>query len=158
FDAGGAGGDICTSGGEALLSLKNRVGALRDAVRYLASIPGRRKSLFLISEGLGVSAYQVVDQGGDQCSSLGDEMHQAIEVATRSSIAMYPVDPRGLGLDAGVDLTAESAMSTDDATTARADAMSQRDSLRALGDLTGGFAIQNTNNFDALFTRVVREN
>jgi len=85
-----------------------------------------------------------------------------IAAATRANVAVYAVDPRGLGAefqDMG------SIQSFPDDTTLGLGMSSifnevrlSQDSLRVMGEETGGFAVVNQNNFRDAFQRIVDDN
>ena len=132
------------------LELQNRMAALRDITGFLASIEGRRKAMLLVSTGdTLVDAYEVVDNSSNTVAS--DYLREAMVAATRANVVIYPVDPRGLTVDGG-DIVDEAPPSGGTGT------LASRSNLRALARLTGGFAVTNTNLYEANFERVVREN
>jgi len=137
---------------EATKAGRDAMGALRRITESMAAIHGRRKVLLLFSEGLVIDLYRVVDYRGGVLTLAEDDAHQAITAATRSNVTIYPIDPRGLTPDGGLGED-ESAPVID--SVAR---MNTTQSLRALAEVTGGFALVNSNSFDATFSRIVREN
>lgn len=127
----------------------NRMTALKDLMEFMATLRGRRKTVLLLSEGLGVNMFSVIDTSGATTSRAGDIAKEAMRAALRGNVAIYPVNPGGLTLGGGGD----------DASTPTAgpDGNAQ-DSLRAIADVTGGFALVNSNNFAGAFERIVQEN
>jgi len=128
--------------------------ALKDLMEFMARLRGRRKTVLLLSEGLGVNMLNVIDAPASTSSRAGDVAREAMRAALRGNVAIYPIDPKGLVVD-GAGGDTESAP---DFATLRADASNARDSLRAVADVTGGFAVTNSNNFAPAFERIVREN
>jgi hypothetical protein len=110
--------------------------------------------VLLLSEGLGVNMLNVIDASGATTSRAGDVAREAMRAALRGNVAIYPIDPKGLVVD-GVGGDTETGP---DFATLRADAGNARDSLRAIANVTGGFAVTNSNNFAPAFERIVREN
>ena len=80
----------------------------------------------------------IVDYNGGVLTIRGEDAQAAMAAATRSNLAIYPIDPTGLSPDA-VPLETIAA-------------------FRSLGEATGGFAVINSNNFTEAFERIVREN
>lgn len=150
FDGGGTADELPTpgrGGTESHLLQQTRMATFRDITEFLASIQGRRKAMLLVSTGNTiVDAYDVVDNGGNTIAT--DYMREAMVAATRGNVVIYPIDPRGL--DSGVDVS--------DGPRPLAPSLAEMSNLRALARLTGGFAVTNTNRYEAHFDRVVREN
>jgi hypothetical protein len=69
--------------------------------------------------------------------------------ATRSNLAIYPINPGGLGSSMSADnnVLGESRLS-----------LQTVGAFRALGEATGGFAVINSNSFTDAFERIVRDN
>ena len=108
--------------------------ALSNAARALALIPHRRKGILLVSEGLPVSVEQVI--ADRNAAGAWHSFREFILTAQRSNVAVYPVDPCGLGLDCS---------------------RPAQENLRALGESTGGFAVLNTNAPEEQVERIVQE-
>jgi len=120
--------------------------SLRRLTEFLATMPGR-KVLIYVGEGLGgIDVFDVVDYRGGALTPAAIDAHEAIAAATRGNVTIYPVDPRGLT----TDLAAAESFDTSN--------LEARVELVALADVTGGFAIANTNDLPAAFDRLVREN
>jgi VWFA-related protein len=120
--------------------------SLRKVTEFLATMPGR-KVLLYVGEGLGgIDAFDVVDYRGGALTPAGIDAHEAIAAATRGNVTIYPVDPRGLT----TDLAAAESFDTSH--------LDARTDLAAIADVTGGFAVTNTNNLPDAFERLVREN
>jgi VWFA-related protein len=123
-------------GEDAVLGPVNRMGRLKDLTEFLIKTPGRRKAMILISEAIGFDATDFIDYGGGAMKPAAQHAHAAMTAATRGNIAIYPIHPGGVGTS-GLDATME---------------------LRSIAAATGGFAVVNSNEFDAGFTRLVAEN
>jgi len=124
--------------GDDPLNARNKMGTFRDLMEFMAKLPGPRKVMIMVSEGIGADATDLVDYRGGVLSISGEDFQQAVSAATRGNVAIYPIDPRGLdpaigGAGVGND-------------------------LRALAAVTGGFAVTNSNGFKAAFERIVQEN
>jgi VWFA-related protein len=141
-----SGGD--TDGGR--MRERNFVGDFRALMSFLATLPGGRKAMIFVSEDIPVDPYQVMTYRGGRLgrmfSSVDPEFLDAISYATRNSIAVYPIDPRGL------TTTLSEAGSFD---TSGLDA---RGNLNGLAQLTGGFALVGSNNYEGAFERIIKEN
>ena len=116
--------------------MRSRMASLRALAEFMAKMPGRRKAMLFVSEGIGFNMFEVVDYAGGVLSLAGEDARAAMRAATRSSLAIYPIDPLGLGEGGTLD--------------ARAD-------LTALAHVTGGFSLSNSENFAGAFERMVRE-
>ena len=142
------------------IRLREAMSSFRDIVEYMATVHGRRKALLLFSQGYprGRSS-ESIDYRGGVLSLAEEDMHRAITAATRNNVVIYPIDPRGLTEDGGL-AESETGPSTDpDARLGAAFArLEARQSLTALADATGGFALSNSNSFENAFDRIVQEN
>src|SRR5688500_8060825 len=129
---------------------KNFIGDFKSLMQYMASLRGGRKALILFSEHVPVDAYAVVQARPSQLTGLFSDFDtdfvEALSLATRNSIAIYPIDPRGLT----TDLTAPESFNPTDLNT--------RTDLGSLAAVTGGFAFTGSNNYTLAFERLVREN
>ena len=91
-----------------------------------------------------------------------DATRDAIAAATRSNVAIYGIDPRGL-TDLG-DESIEVGAFPDDTSLGVGQGSLQnelrlsQDSLRTLSEETGGFAVVNKNDFATAFQRIVEDN
>jgi VWFA-related protein len=131
------------------LNMQNRMATLRDLTQMLASIQGRRKAMLLVSTGDSLAdSYDIVDNTGSSIAT--DYLREAMIAATRGNVVIYPIDPRGL--------TVAGATGEEESTPGGGASLSSLSNLRALARLTGGFAVTNTNRYEANFERVVREN
>jgi VWFA-related protein len=129
---------------------RNFVGDFRALMSFLATLPGGRKAMIFISENIPVDPYQVMTFRGGRLgrmfSSVDPEFLDAMSYATRNSIAVYPIDPRGL-------TTELSAPGSGDVS-----GLEARGNLNGLAELTGGFALVGSNNYQAAFERIIKEN
>ena len=111
--------------------------ALSNAAKTLAFIPHRRKAVLLVSQGLPVSVEEIVTN--QNAAGASQALRDFIVTAQRSNIAVYTMDPCGLDLDDGCNI-------------------SSRQNLESLAENTGGFAVTNTNAPERSVDRVVAEN
>jgi VWFA-related protein len=141
------------------LKLREAMSSFRQVVEYMATVHGRRKALLLFSQGYPTEIYRVIDYRGGTLNLAEEDMHRAITAATRSNVVIYPIDPRGLTEDGGL-AESETGPSTDP--TVRLDTsisrLEARQSLVAIANATGGFALSNSNSFENAFDRIVQEN
>jgi hypothetical protein len=134
--------------------------SMRQISAYLAGISGRRKALVLFSEGIDYDIYDVFNNR--DASTVMDATRDLIAAATRANVAIYGVDPRGLGGLAEEQI--EVAAFPDDTSLGIGtgsfwnEVRMAQDSLRVLSDETGGFAIVNQNDFSSAFQRIVADN
>jgi VWFA-related protein len=139
--------------------LREAMGSFRQVVEYMATVHGRRKALLLFSQGYSKEIYRAIDYRGGTLTLAEEDMHRAITTATRNNVVVYPIDPRGLAEDGGL-AESDTGPSTDpaerlDASIGRLEA---RQSLVAIANATGGFALSNSNSFENAFDRIVQEN
>ena len=138
---------------------------VRNLATYLGNIHGRRKAVVMFSEGIDYNIYDILssnNSGGTEASVVMDATREMIAAATRANVAIYGVDPRGLG--ASFDNISDIQSFPDD-TSLGLDSSAlfnevrlAQDSLRTMSDETGGFAVVNRNDFDTAFQRIVDDN
>src|SRR5262245_1057950 len=133
---------------ETTFALRRSMASFRSIVEYMAGVHGRRKALLLFSEGYPIDVFRVIDYRGGVLSIQDEDLHKAVTAATKNNVAIYPIDPRGLTADGGLG-ESETGVSTDatERLTASITGMEARQSLRALAEATGGFAVVNNNSF-----------
>jgi VWFA-related protein len=150
---------------ERAFNARNSLISLRNVADWFASVRGRRKAILFLSEGIDYDINDLIPGSGSNHGSatmILDETRDTIASATRSNVAIYGIDPRGL-TDLG-DETIELGSFPDDTSLGVGQGsiyneirMSQ-DSLRTLSEETGGFAVVNRNDFATSFDRIVRDN
>jgi len=150
---------------ERAYNARNTLMTLRNVSDWFASVRGRRKAIIFVSEGIDYDINDLIPQTGSTHNAATDiieETRQTIAAATRSNVAIYGIDPRGL-TDLG-DETIEIGAFPDDTSLGVGqgslwnEVRLSQDSLRTLSDETGGFAIVNRNDFASAFDRLVRDN
>lgn len=114
-------------------SVEPVMAGLSTAARALATIPHRRKGAILISQGIPATPQEIIRHRSYE------SIREFMLTAQRSNVAVYTVDPCGLEIDAGC--TRES-----------------RQNLRTMAELTGGFAVTNTNTPQDAVDRMLAEN
>lgn len=134
--------------------------SMRQVSQFLGGVSGRRKALVLFSEGID---YDINDVFANRDATIiMDQTRDLLAAATRANVAIYGVDPRGLG---GMALEGIEVQSFPDDTTLGIGQTSfqqelrlSQDSLRVMSNETGGFATVNTNDFTGAFQRIVDDN
>jgi VWFA-related protein len=139
---------------------RNTLDALRDFARVLEGVRGRRKALVYFSEGID---YDIHDPFGNRdATTVIDSTRDAIAAATRSNVAFYGIDVRGLGAGAETGIEIQSLPTDPTLGLSNSALLNEvrlgQDSLRVLSDETGGFAVVNTNDIAGAFERLVEEN
>ncbi|MEZ5426419.1 MAG: VWA domain-containing protein [Pyrinomonadaceae bacterium] len=156
------------------------IGALQYIVQGMRNLPGR-KALVLFSEGFSLSDSTLRNSSNSDIdtsseapkpsannrfgSEAPDALRSLIETANKASVAIYPIDPRGLqylGM-AGADEDIRKAFDrnfkpgqTDDKRTSRDSQFRQsQDGLRVLASDTGGFAVLNQNDLDVGLEKII---
>src|SRR5260221_9143392 len=136
---------------------------LRNVADWFGSVRGRRKAILFVSEGIDYDIYDMIAGNGSNhhsASMVMDSTRDAISAATRSNVAIYGIDPRGL-TDLG-DESIEIQSYPDDtslgigAGSLQNELRLAQDSPRVLSDETGGFAGGNKNEFPTPHQRLAR--
>ena len=144
---------------------RSTLDTLRNVAEWFGSVRGRRKAILFVSEGIDYDIYDVIAQNGSNHQSASlvlDATRDAIGAATRSNVAIYGIDPRGL-TDLG-DESIELGSFPDDTSlglgpgSLQSELRLSQDSLRTLSEETGGFAVVNKNDFATAFQRIVEDN
>jgi VWFA-related protein len=144
---------------------RSTLDTLRYVSEWFGSVRGRRKAILFVSEGIDYDIYDVIAGTGSNHQSASmvlDATRDAIGAATRSNVAIYGIDPRGL-TDLG-DESIEIGSFPDDTSLGIGQGSLQnelrlsQDSLRTLSEETGGFAVVNKNDFATAFQRIVEDN
>ena len=138
---------------------------VRNLANYLGNIRGRRKAIVMFSEGIDYNIYDVMsidNSGATEASTVIDATKDMLAAATRANVAIYGVDPRGLG--ASFENFADVQSFPDDTSLGLNqsalfnEVRLAQDSLRSMSDETGGFAVVNRNDFVNAFQRIVDDN
>ena len=122
---------------------------VRRVAESLVEVSHRRKALIYIGSGLRMGVDNQTAQVGSPDPLGGAQgqaaqiMRNAIEHAQRANVSIYTLNPRGLDVDA--DSTAANERNVID------------DTLHAVANATGGFAVTNTNSFSAQVGQILRE-
>src|SRR3954463_11372463 len=79
---------------------RSTLDTLRNVADWFGSVRGRRKAILFVSEGIDYDIYDVFRGGNgatpSSASTVMDATREAIAAATRSNVAIYGIDPRGL--------------------------------------------------------------
>jgi len=149
---------------ERAFNARSAMDTLRNLSRLLESVNGSRKSVLYFSEGID---YNIVDimgtnTGARSASDVLYAMRDAIGAATRSNVAYYTIDPRGL---VGISDDEMDMQSPPQDVTLGLNPWNIRDeqrlaqmSLMSLAEETGGAFSVNSNDFSKIYDRIVRDN
>src|SRR4051794_25891241 len=144
---------------------RSTLDTLRNVAEWFGSVHGRRKAILFVSEGIDYDIYDMIASNGSNhqsASMVMDATRDAIAAATRSNVAIYGIDPRGL-TDLG-DESIEIQSFPDDTSLGIGPGSLQnelrlsQDSLRTLSEETGGFAVVNKNDYATAYQRIVEDN
>ena len=150
---------------ERAFNARSTLDTLKNVAEWFGSVRGRRKAILFVSEGIDYDIHDMIPGTGSThtgASMVLDSTRDAIAAATRSNVAIYGIDPRGL-TDLG-DESIEIQSYPDDtslgigAGSLQNELRMAQDSLRTLSDETGGFAVVNKNDFASAFQRIVEDN
>jgi VWFA-related protein len=150
---------------ERAFNARTTLDTLRNVAEWFSSVRGRRKSILFVSEGIDYDINDIIAQTGSNhmgASMVIDATRDAVAAATRSNVAIYGIDPRGL-TDLG-DESIEIQAFPDDTTlgvgagSLQNELRLSQDSLRVLSEETGGFAVVNRNDVAGGFERIVQDN
>jgi VWFA-related protein len=150
---------------ERAFNARSSLDTLRNVADWFGSVRGRRKTILFVSEGIDYDIHDMIPQTGSNhggASMVLDSTRDAIAAATRSNVAIYGIDPRGL-TDLG-DESIEIQSFPDDTSlgigqnSLQNELRLSQDSLRTLSEETGGFAVVNRNDFSSAYQRIVEDN
>jgi VWFA-related protein len=150
---------------ERAFNARTTLDTLRNVADWFGSVRGRRKTILFVSEGIDYDIHDIIPGSGSNhggASMVLDSTREAIAAATRSNVAIYGIDPRGL-TDLG-DESIEIQSYPDDTSIGLGPGSLQnelrlaQDSLRTLSEETGGFAVVNRNDFSSAYDRIVDDN
>ena len=135
---------------------------LRNLSRLLETVNGSRKAVLFYSEGIDYDVQDVMGTNGSRyASDVLYAMRDAIGAATRSNVAYYTIDPRGL---VGISDDEMDMQSPPQDVTLGLNPWNIRDeqrnaqmSLMSLAEETGGAWSVNSNDFTKIYDRIVRD-
>jgi VWFA-related protein len=149
--SGGGSNDPCDVLKEKVLKLRSTYEAIENVSERLGNVNGRRKAILWVNADIpfdlnaDLAALSAANPdspcGGAAMAGSVASMHRdAIRIATRNNVAIYPVDPAGLTTSLG------------------GREMGRVAALRQVAEDTGGEAVTGTNNYAAAYDRIVRQN
>jgi len=136
------------------------LGALNYVVRGLRELPGR-KSVMFISDGLNVPSHAFVRRGSLQqpADRVTDSLRRLIELANRSAVVIYSIDPRGIVppmIGAGDDVGSLNWQQRADVLRRRLNQLGDsQNGLDYLAHETGGFLVGGSNDLSRGIRRVL---
>lgn len=116
------------------------LGALNYVLKGMKELPGR-KSVMLISEGLPL--FLINGNKIPQATGIYSSLKRLVDLANRSSVVIYGIDPVGLSIPGVLPTTFFDS--------------DRRDSLRILSQETGGFAVLNQNDINKGMAKVLND-
>jgi VWFA-related protein len=78
---------------------RNTLESIRNVAQYLGNIRGRRKAIVLFGEGIDYDINELFNDQITEAQTVIDSTRDMIAAATRANVAIYAVDPRGLGAE-----------------------------------------------------------
>jgi hypothetical protein len=139
---------------------RSTMDSIRRLAEYMQGVRGRRKAMVLVSEGISYDVYDAITRAS--ANVVTQDTRDAIAASTRANVAIYAIDPRGLGaFDEAIEAGGVSADDAGNSSVVRGlldAARLSQESLRVLANETGGYAAVNRNDFTDAFARIVREN
>jgi VWFA-related protein len=125
------------------------VDTLRGVVDSLASLPGRRKAVVLVSVGIPFDPEAGLSDSSGVADQIRTELNDCYRAAQRANVNVYPLDPGGLRppYDAAV-------ASIDPGNPG----LLNREFLKTVAGNTGGFAVTDTNDATPGIQQALREN
>ena len=73
--------------------------SIRNVANYLGNIRGRRKALVMFGEGIDYNINEIFSTTITEAQTVIDATRDMVAAATRANMAIYAVDPRGLGAE-----------------------------------------------------------
>src|SRR5262245_58253367 len=161
---------------ERVFQTRSTLEFLRKVSDWLAGVHGRRKSILFVSEGIDYNITDIMGTGfvpnnfvsnaHSGSTMIIDMLRDVITSATRANVSLYAIDPRGMTSLADDDITVGGFADADSGDpkigighrSMMQELFLSQESLRALSDETGGFAVVNRNQFADAFARIVEDN
>jgi VWFA-related protein len=141
---------------------RNTLESMRNLANYLGNIRGRRKAIVLFGEGIDYNIDAIMSDQITESQNVMFATREMIAAATRANVAIYAVDPRGLGAEfdelAGIQSFPDDTSSGLGLGSIFNEVRLGQDSMRVMGEETGGFAVVNRNDFATAFQRIVDDN
>jgi VWFA-related protein len=122
-------------------------------IRALSGVEGRSRSIIFVSEG---TPFEMVTN--TEGLSLINDLQSTSDLARRSNVPIYPVDPRALtALHEDTILVPIIDLADDPAASLQKELSESQRKLRGLADDTGGYAVVGVNDLSAGLDRIVRQ-
>lgn len=141
---------------------RSTLDTIRNLSNFLGNVRGRRKAIVMFGEGIDYNINAVLNDQITEGQAVMDATRDMIAAATRANVAIYAVDPRGLGAEFDELATIQSFPDDTSLGLGMGSIFNEvrlaQDSLRVMGDETGGFAVVNRNDFATAFQRIVDDN
>jgi len=139
---------------------ESMLSTLRQVGQWVGAVRGRRKAVLLFSEGLNYDLTNLLNNSlVNGRARAFSAMRDTLAEMTRSNIAIYGLDPRGLSATGGDAITVSGfAAGSTSLSSLRAEERRSQDNLRQLSEDSGGFAAVNRNDTATVFNRIVRDN
>ena len=115
----------------------HRLRDFRARLEMLASMSGHRKMVLWVTSQIPFDSYGLIDYQGGVLGLTPENAHAAMSAVTGDAIRIFPFDPGGLTTDF--------------------DSLEARLDFNGLAELTGGFAVHGTNDYEKAFERLIRE-
>lgn len=134
------------------------LGAIDYVVRGLSELPGR-KSVVLFSHGFALT--NVDATGFRNGSPVFSSLRRLVDLANRSSVVIYAIDPRGLAVTGITAADNTSGRTPEQIRQVESDRSMQlfetQGGLKYLANETGGFAVVNNNDVSGGVRRVLED-
>jgi VWFA-related protein len=154
---------------------------IADISKSMAAVKRRRKAVIYVSVSLGCAVARQLKRDtpppiaeGNMASEgesgrlnapttlCAESIWTTVRAATQSDVSVYSIDPRGLQnpywVSPKIDGRGGPDRARDKMTMVEGGPRNLFDGMRVLADSTGGFVVDNVNDFDKAFDRIVREN
>jgi VWFA-related protein len=123
-------------------------------IRALSGVTARGKAIIFVSEG---TPFETVTN--TEGLSLINDLQRTSDLARRSDVPIYPVDPRALTAlhEEAILVPIVSVSEQDPAASLQNELSNSQRALRGLADDTGGFAVVGVNDLSGGLDRIVRQ-
>ncbi len=121
----------------------SRLQDFRERLELFARMPNRRKAILWVTSHIPFDSYDVIDYHGGVPGLIQENAHAAMSAITRDAIRVFPFDFAGLTNEFGGEASIRD--------------LENRLNFQGLAELTGGFALHGSNDFEAAFERLIRE-
>src|SRR6185436_3854046 len=137
---------------------RNSLRTLKNISDFMAGMRGRRKAVVYFSEGINYNLFDPINN--PHATDVQHELRDLVAAATRSNVSIYSVDPRGLttGTEDAIEMGSFPVDGSISTINLMDEMRYEHDSLRAVADETGGFAVLNQNDFRTAFSRILEDN